>query len=332
MIREVRFTPAGDRAFSPLAGLLEWLVGTGAAVAAGDPLCLYEIDKATAQFPSPVSGRVLRLLLAPGDRFARGDALALIGDCPDEPVPEAAGAPAAGADDFDWGEVDNREGEPEPIGPMRRNIARRMLMSKRHLPCFYLTTAVDMGRALRLRADLRKSLGRTATVNDMVVRASALALARHPEAAVVYTPAGLIRRREINIGFAAARPDGGLVVPVVRRADKMTLPEVAAETRRLTELAKGGGLRPDDCAGGVFSVSYLGAHQVDEFAAIVNPGEAAIAAVGRLVDTPVAVDGEVVIRPLTRITLSCDHRSLDGELAARLIGGLKRLLEHPEEL
>ena len=334
MIREVAFSPTGGEAFSPLSSLVECLAPAGAKVEAGQPRFLYETDKAIATFFSPVSGHVRRIMAGDGTRFSKGTVLALLSDSPDEPLePGAAPSPPPDAPDaFDWNEIDNREGEPEPLSVMRRTIALRMAMSKRHIPCFYLTVAVDMTAARNRRTAMRKGAGKAATFNDMAIKASALALAGNPSAAAVFTPEGLIHRREINIGFAAALPDNGLVVPVVRRADRKPLDEIVSETRELAERAARGELAPADCAGGVFSVSYLGAYDVDEFAAIVNPGESAIAAVGRTVDTPAVVDGQIVVRPIAKITLSCDHRSIDGSLAARLAGDIKRHLEHAEEL
>ncbi len=183
--------------------------------------------------------------------------------------------------------------------------------------------------------ELRKSMkqaGEKATFNDMAVKAGAVALSRHPRAAAVYTPEGLISRTDLNIGFAAALPDDGLVVPVVKNADKKPLSEIAAATRELAGKAKRGELTPADCSGGVFSVSYLGSFEVDSFIAIVNPGESAILAVGKTVETPVVVDGNIFVRPIAKMTLSSDHRSIDGALAARLMDEIKRIMENPAQL
>lgn len=335
MITEIRFEPNPAHGRTPRPLLLEWLADEGERVESGEPLCLYESDKATAECRSPVAGYVRRHLLSPGARFSRGTLLALVADAPDEPLPAGySPEPATDADAsdaFDWSEIDNRGGEPEPPGLMRRAIADRMAMSKRHIPCFYLTATADMSGCAALRASLKKA-GRKATFNDMAIKASALALTRHPKAAAVYTPEGLVPRTELNIGFAAALPDDGLVVPVVKRADTLSLTAIADETRRLAAKAKGGTLSPGDCNGGVFSVSYLGGSDVDNFVAIVNPGEAAILAMGKTADAPVAIDGELAIRPIVKLTLSCDHRSIDGALAARLMTDIKWFLEHPEEL
>lgn len=329
MIRTIVFRAEGS-GVSPRAALLDWLVETGGKVGVGDPLCEYEIDKAVAVFASPASGYLRRRLVREGGRFSDGDALALVSDSLEEalPEPEPCAAPDGG---FDWGEVDNRGGPPVPLGVMRQTIAERMAMSKRHIPCFYLTATVDMTRCLELRAAMKKT-GRKATINDMVIKASALALVRHPKVASVYTPEGLVPRNELHIGFAAVLPDDGLVVPVVKNVDKKGLADIADDTRRLAAKAKKGDLTPEDCSGGVFSVSYLGAYDVDNFVAIVNPGEAAIVAVGRTIETPVVVDGAVAVRPVVKLTLSCDHRSIDGTLAARVMNDIKHFLEDPETL
>ena len=334
MIRTVSFSVNDGPEHSPRAALVEWLVGEGERIEAGSPLCSYEVDKAIATISSPFAGHVRRLLVAVGERFSRNAVLALVSDAPDEPLTEAPAVSNPDGDDgggFDWNEIDNRGGDPEPLGVMRRTIALRMAMSKRHIPCFYLTATVDLAGCLALRAAMKRE-GRKATINDMVIKASALALAKHPKAAGVFVPAGVVPRSDLNIGFAAALPDDGLVVPVIKNADRKTLADIADETRGLAAKAKLGELTPEDCAGGVFSVSYLGSYDVDNFVAIVNPGEAAIAAVGKTVETPVVVDGKIEIRPMVKITLSCDHRSIDGALAARLMGDIKYFLERPEQL
>lgn len=334
MIQQVIFDPEGALGSTPRPALVEWLVEEGGTVDAGEILCMYEIDKAILTFASPAAGILRRYIVPAGARFTHGDVLALIGDNATEELPESRLAPLPREKDarrFDWSEIDNRAGPPEPLGVMRRAIADRMAMSKRHIPSFYLTATIDMTGCHALRRRLKKS-GRKATYNDMAIKASAMALAMNPRAAAIYTPQGLIPRSDLNIGFAAALPDDGLVVPVIKNANRKDLSDIADETRGLAEKAKRGELLPSDCSGGVFSVSYLGSFEVDNFIAIVNPGEAAILAVGKTVDTPVVVDGGIAIRPILKATLSSDHRSIDGALAARLMGDIKRLLEQPEKM
>ncbi len=284
-------------------------------------------------FLSTETGYLHAFLATPGQSLQPGQVVAVLTITPDETIPddEFVAATAGIGDDFDWSEVDVKDCPVEAMSPMRQTIARRMLMSKRHIPCFYLTTAIDMTGCMDLRLTLRKK-GEKATYNDMAIKAAAVALTRHPKVAGIFVPEGFQPRERLNIGFAAALPDDGLVVPVVKDADKKTLTEISAETRHLAGKAKRGELEPEDCSGGVFSVSYLGAFEVDEFVAIVNPGEAAILAASKIVEKPVVVSGEIVIRPIMKVTLSYDHRSIDGALGARFAGEIKSLLERPEQL
>ena len=335
MFKAVAFLPDKPAGPSPQASLVEWLTGIGEMIRAGAPLCSYEVDKAVATFHAPASGYVRRFMKKEGNRLSRGDIIAFLSDKPGEELPAFVEAPANDREednDFDWSEIDNQAGPPEPLSVMRRTIAHRMIMSKRHIPCFYLTTCVDMTSAAYRRTTMKKNNLRAATFNDMAIRASALALIRNPKAAAIYTPLGVIPRTVMNIGFAAALPDDGLVVPVIKNAGEKSLDQITVETRSLADKAKRGELEPEDCSGGMFSVSYLGSYDVDNFVAIVNPGEAAIAAIGKTSDAPVVIDGTIAIRPIAKITLSCDHRSIDGVLAAKLIADIKYFLENAEEL
>ena len=334
MIKQVVFDPEGELGLTPRPALVEWLVGEGQQIDKGQPLCRYEVDKAVITFASPRGGFLRRQLVPEGARFSSRDVLAFVSESLTETLPAAKPSPLPDESDireFDWSEIDNRDGAPEPLGVMRRAIADRMAMSKRHIPCFYLTATVDMTGCIELRRSMKRT-GSKATFNDMAIKASALALRQHPRASSIYTPQGLISRTDLHIGFAAALPDDGLVVPVVKHADRKGLADIACDTRLLAEKAKRGELAPHDCSGGVFSVSYLGSYEVDNFVAIVNPGEAAILAVGKTIEKPVAIDGAVEIRPMVNLTLSCDHRSIDGALAARLMGEIKRILEQPGEM
>lgn len=334
MIKTITFNPGRVRT-SPRATLVEWLVAEGDRILTGNPVCTYEIDKAVATCRSDSEGYLRRILIEPGQRVAPGDLLALVSDDRDEAIsrdyPVHRPSPPDRDDkEFDWSEIDERGGPPEPFDINRRAIAERMAMSKRFIPCFYLTVTVDMTSCLALRATLKKA-GRKATFNDMCIKAAALALTIHPKVAGIFTPEGFVPRHHLNIGFAAALPDDGLVVPVVKDAGVKPLPDIARETRELALKAKSGELTPEDCSGGIFSVSYLGSHEVDEFIAIVNPGEAAILAASKVIDKPVVRDGQVVVRPVMKVTLSFDHRSIDGALGARFASELKRIMENAEE-
>jgi len=224
-----------------------------------------------------------------------------------------------------------RGGVLEPLNAMRRVIATRMAQSTRTAPHFYLTTVVDMTASLEMRTRLKKEKVRF-SVNDLLIKACGVALRRFPRVASVYSPAGYVPRDHMNVGFAVAVGDEGLVVPVVRDADRKSLAQIAEETREFINKARSNKLTVDDYSGGVFTVSNLGTFEVDQFTAIINPGESAILAVGKTADTPCVLDGAVVIRQLMKITLSSDHRTIDGVLAARFNGCLKSLLEAPDPL
>ncbi|MGZ3600903.1 MAG: 2-oxo acid dehydrogenase subunit E2, partial [Ktedonobacterales bacterium] len=160
------------------------------------------------------------------------------------------------------------------------------------------------------------------------VKAVAMSLTRMPEVNASFDGEQLLLKKHVNIGVAVAL-EQGLIVPVVRDADKRSVLDIAQETRRLTEAARMGKLKPEEFQGGTFSVSNLGMFGVDEFTAIINPPESAILAVGAIVPTPVVRNAQVVVRDLMKVTLSVDHRALDGAVAARFLQELKRLLEQP---
>ncbi|MCX7935009.1 MAG: 2-oxo acid dehydrogenase subunit E2, partial [Planctomycetota bacterium] len=170
------------------------------------------------------------------------------------------------------------------------------------------------------------------SINDMIIKACGLALRRFPRVASVYTPQGNISRDRIHVGFAVALDNEGLVVPVVRDVDRKSLAQIAADTKVLIDKARSNRLTVDDYSGGIFTVSNLGTFDVEHFTAIINPGESAILAVGKICEKPVALKGAIAVRHMMNITLSSDHRTIDGVLAARFAGCVKELLEKPEAL
>lgn len=213
--------------------------------------------------------------------------------------------------------------------PMRTTIAARMTASWREAPQVTFTRLVDAGGLLEVRAEL-KAAGVRVTVTDFVIKAVARTLRDHPRLrAHVVKPEGEIRvGDEINVGIAVAVPDG-LLVPVLRRADRLGLAGVARRTRELVARAREGALRPEEITGGVFTVSNLGMYGVDFFTAIPNPPETAILAVGRIFEAPVVVDREIRVRPAMYLTLTVDHRAVNGDEAAKFLGDLCARLERP---
>jgi pyruvate dehydrogenase E2 component (dihydrolipoamide acetyltransferase) len=220
-----------------------------------------------------------------------------------------------------------------PLTQMRKTIAKRLQQSMQSAPHFYVTMTIDTTRLNQLREAVNEYAATLpaplkVSLNDLIVKGVALALRQRPEVNVSYDGERLLFKQQINIGMAVALPEG-LIVPVIHDADKHSVLDIARESHRLVEAARTGKLKPEDFSGGTFSVSNLGMYGVDEFTAIINPPESAILAVGASVPTPVVQDGQVVVRDQMKVTLSVDHRALDGAVAARFLQDLKHLLEQP---
>lgn len=220
-----------------------------------------------------------------------------------------------------------------PLSNMRKTIARRLQQSMQTAPHFYLTVSVDATQLAALRVSINDYAATQpqpvkVSVNDLIIKAVATAISRHPEVNVSYDNDRLLFKRRINIGVAVAL-EQGLIVPVVQDADKRGVLDVARETKRLIDAARAGKLRPEEFQGGTFSISNLGMYDIESFTAVINPPESAILAVGAIVPTPVVHEGQVVVRDMMKMTLSIDHRALDGASAARFLQDLKRLLEQP---
>jgi len=238
----------------------------------------------------------------------------------------AAGAPAA--------QSAPAEGEVRELTPMLKAVATRMTQSKQTVPHFYVESEIDMTRAMRLRAELNSGLaesGDKISVNDLIVRASALALIQHPQAHRSYVDGKHVYHTHANIGIAVALDDG-LIVPVLNEADTKPVREISRETRDLAGRARAGKLKQREIEGATFSVSNLGMFDVANFEAIINPPESAIIAVGATVDRPVVVEGEIAVRKIMRVTLSCDHRACSGADGAKLLQTIKQLLQSPSLL
>jgi len=217
------------------------------------------------------------------------------------------------------------EEEPRPLSRMRRIIAERLTVSWTTSPHFTVTVAVDVTRLLALRAEL-KAAGTNLTVTDFVLSATAQTLAEFPDVNSRTDGVSVWPRRRVHLGVAVAVP-GGLIVPVIRDADRLTIGELHDRAADLAVRARNGALPVDEMTGSTFTVSNLGMFGVDEFSAIINPGEAAILAVAGAIPTVVAIGDGMAVRSIMKLTLSADHRQVDGELAARFLGALRRRLE-----
>lgn len=222
------------------------------------------------------------------------------------------------------------------LSMMRKAIARTMVQSKAPVPHFYVTVEVEMGSALDLKKNLEQKKGQIKlTVTDLLIRAAALALAQHWDVNVSYSVSGGSERlrlhKAIHIGMAVGLEEG-VIAPVIRDCQQKNLFQIAEETKDLIQRAKDRKLMPQDYTGATFSISNLGMFDVESFSAILTPPQAAAIAVGAVQEAPVAVKGQVKIGERMKVTMSCDHRAIDGLQAAKFLADFKRILEDPTEL
>ncbi|MEV4881919.1 pyruvate dehydrogenase complex dihydrolipoamide acetyltransferase [Chitinophaga ginsengisegetis] len=215
-----------------------------------------------------------------------------------------------------------------PLTKMRQVIARRLSESKFSAPHFYLKIDVNMDKAMEARKSINEISPVKISFNDMVIKASAMALRQHPAVNSSWMGDFIRQNQHIHIGSAVAIEDG-LIVPVIRFADQKTLSQIASDAKGLYDKAKNKKLQPQEFSGNTFSVSNLGMLGIDEFTAIINPPDSAILAVGNITETAVVEKGQVKIANIMKLTLSCDHRSVDGAVGARFLATLKGFLENP---
>jgi pyruvate dehydrogenase E2 component (dihydrolipoamide acetyltransferase) len=231
--------------------------------------------------------------------------------------------------------ADQGRGEIEyvELSRLQRTVARRMAESKATAPDFVMTLEVDMTEAVELRAQLKAAAGEAPapSFNDFVIKAAALALRDFPRANGAYRDGQFEHYGRVNVGVAVAGQDA-LVVPTVFDADTKSLGQIAAEARRLAERVRDGKITPPELSAGTFTISNLGMYGIKRFVAVINPPQAAILAVGELSPRPVVRDGEVVIRTILELTLTCDHRILYGAEAAEFLGRIRENLEQPLRL
>jgi pyruvate dehydrogenase E2 component (dihydrolipoamide acetyltransferase) len=217
-----------------------------------------------------------------------------------------------------------------PLTQIRKTIAKRLATSLGPIPHFFLTTEVDMERASEARDALNKQLGDQGKVsfNDIIIKATAHALTKHRACNAWFQEDHIRYWNEVHIGMAVAVEDG-LITPVIRNADLKSLADIGQEAKELAERARNRRLQPNEYTGATFSVSNLGMFDIDQFTAVINPPEAGIIAVGSVAQKPVVVDGQLVARRRMRITMSCDHRVIDGATGAAFLRTLKQMLENP---
>lgn len=258
----------------------------------------------------------------PGGRIVKRDVEAAkeSAAAPPTAAPAAVGAGSPGEDYADI-----------PVSQMRKTIAKRLVESIGPVPHFFLTIDVDMGRVMEARGRINALLekqGEKISINDIVLKAVAAALHKHPECNAQWHGTHVRRFNAVHLGVAVAVEDG-LITPVVRNAHLKGIAHIGREVREMAGRAREKKLKPEEYTGATFSVSNLGMFGIHEFTAIINPPEAGILAIGGVEETPVVVDGEVVVRPRMRVTMSCDHRVIDGAQGSRFLATLRTMLEEP---
>lgn len=257
-----------------------------------------------------------------------------------EDVTRAPGAPAPSAPRPGAASPASAPSERIALSPMRKTIARRLTESKRDVPHFYLRIDLDAAKLVLAREELVAALAAEAktgdtpekpSLNDFILCAVSRALVLVPECNASFDGDAILSHRRVDVSVAVAVADG-LVTPVLRNADTLSLLGISREVRRLAAKAKAKKLQPEEMSGGTFSVSNLGMFGIDEFAAVINPPEGAILAVGRVREEPVVRGDAVVPGKRLAMTLSCDHRVIDGAVGARFLAALRSLLENPVRL
>ena len=217
----------------------------------------------------------------------------------------------------------------EPASEIRKVIAKRLVTSLGPVPHFFLTTDIEMDRAAEMRRGINAlDPDLKISINDIIIKVTAAALMQHPQVNASFQEKIVRYYEHADIGVAVAIEDG-LITPVVRAADQKSLSQIAAEVRELAERARSRRLKPEEYTGATFSISNLGMFGIDEFTAVINPPEGGILAVGAMTAKPVVRDNEIVIRQMMRVTMSCDHRIIDGATGAKFLQTFKKILENP---
>ena len=216
----------------------------------------------------------------------------------------------------------------QPLSQMRKIIAQRLAESKFSAPHFYLRMTVTMDNAIEARKAINEVSPVKVSFNDLIIKAVAIALRRHPAVNSSWMGDFIRQNQHIHIGTAVAI-DEGLIVPVIKYADQKSLSQIAEESKMLADKARNKKLQPPEFTGNTFTISNLGMMDIDEFTAIINPPDSCILAVGKITPTPVVENNQVVVRQLLKLTLSCDHRSVDGAVGAAFLQTLKAHLENP---
>lgn len=268
----------------------------------------------------------------PNGRIIKRDIEEAIANPPSQvAAPKAAPAPLGEA--VVVGALPEANGSPEPMSQMRKTIAKRLTQVWNATPHFYLTMAIDMAEAMAYRKTINAQLKAAeieakVSVNDLIVKACAIALKRFPRMNVAFAGDDLMYFEDVHIGVAVAIEDG-LITPTIHNANQKSLAQISSEVRELATRARDKKLKPGEYGGSTFTISNLGMFGIEDFCAVINPPEAGILACGAVEQVPVVVDGELAVGTRMKVTLSCDHRAVDGAVGAEFLQHVKRMLENP---
>ena len=328
-----------------------WLKKVGDTVKEGDILAEIETDKATMEFESFYAGTLLYIGLKEGESASVDSLLAIIGPAGTDvnavlaAVQGGGAAPAAPA-----AKAESKEAAPAPAAAsaaiptvipvgvevteevknsqMRKTIAKRLSESKFTAPHYYLAIEIDMDNAMASRAQINSLPDTKISFNDMVVKACAMALKKHPQVNTSWKGDVTVYNKHVNVGVAVAIEDG-LVVPVIKFTDTLTLTQIGALVKDLAGKARNKKLTPAEMEGSTFTVSNLGMFGVDVFTSIINQPNSAILSVGAIIEKPVVKNGQIVVGHTMQVTLACDHRTIDGATGAQFLQTLKSYIENP---
>jgi len=262
----------------------------------------------------------------PGGRIIKRDVEAAMSQ--PKPAPAHAGFPRA-VEPGRFPQAAASGYRDEPASEIRKTIAKRLVTSLGPVPHFFLTTEIEMDRAAEMRRGINAlDPDLKISINDVIIKVAAAALIQHPQVNASFQEKFVRYYEHADVGVAVAIEEG-LITPVVRSADQKSLSEIAGEVRELADRARSRKLKPEEYTGATFSISNLGMFGIDEFTAVINPPEGAILAIGAMSAKPVVRDNEIVVRQMMRVTMSCDHRVIDGATGAKFLQTFKKILENP---
>jgi pyruvate dehydrogenase E2 component (dihydrolipoamide acetyltransferase) len=303
--------------------IVSWLKKEGEWINKGEPIVEIEVEKAVIELESEEEGYLKKILVKEGETVPIGTVLAYISDTLEEKIPEEEKVVIKK-------EKEEKETRSIHLSSMRKTIAERLSKSKHDIPHFYVFVDVDMTELVELKNSLNYDV--KITYDDFIIKATALALKEFPLINSRWRENMIELLSDINIGFAVSLGDEGIIVPVIKYADKKGIVEIAKERQKLIDKAREGRLEIEEVSNGSITVNNVGVFGVSSILAIINPPEIAIVTAGAIQDKPVVINDEIKIRKIMEMTLSADHRVIDGSYGSRFVIRLKEFLENPKFL